>query len=227
MVCKNFSVATFFARLGVERENQIMEAPMKTIFAALFMTMSLSAFAQTYELNSKTVRIDGPEAVVARTDRTPKKVEITMAIPMEKRVCEERDVRHVMMTSSIHCGNRVIYRRHMSRVCDRRGNCRPTYVNQRVLVPNTCMVAESYCARYGTAVVMKTDDMTIEFSKKLPKLAGSEKDLFRVVGTQKDFDSDEVVYTVEALETIAPVEVKRAGRIFGSSNDDFEVNLAD
>jgi hypothetical protein len=200
---------------------------MKTILAALFMTMSLSAFAQNYELNTSSVRIDAPEAVVARTNRTPKKVEITMSVPMQKRVCEQKDIRHVMMTSSIHCGNQVIYRRHMRRVCDRRGNCRPTYVNERILVPRTCMVAESYCSRYGVATVMKTDDMTIKFSKKLPKLAGSERDVFRVVGTQKEFDSDEVIYTVEALETVAPVEVKRAGRILGSSNDDFEVNLAD
>lgn len=200
---------------------------MKTIFAALFMTMSLSAFAQTYELNTKEVRIDAPEAVVARTSRTPKKVEITMSVPMQKNVCEQTDYRRVLRTSSFECGNDVIYRRRMTRVCDRRGNCRPTYVNERVLVPRTCMVTESYCSRYGVVTVMKTDDMTIEFSKKLPKLAGSEADLFRVVGTQKEFDSDEVIYTVEALETIAPVEVKRAGRIFGSSNDDFEVNLAD
>ena len=146
---------------------------------------------------------------------------------MQKRVCEQTDVRHVMRTSSIQCGNDVIYRREVRRVCDRRGNCRPTYMNRRIIVPRTCMVPERVCVQYGTAVVMKTDDMTIEFSKKLPKLADSEHDLFRVVGTQKEYDSDEVIYTVEALETIAPVEVKRAGRIFGSSNDDFEVKLAE
>lgn len=199
---------------------------MKTIFAALFMTLSLSASAQVYELTTKEVRIDAPEAVVARTNRTPKKVEITMNVPMQKNVCEQTDIRRVMRTSSFECGNDVIYRRRMTRVCDRRGNCRPTYVNERILVPRTCMVSESYCVRYGVATIMKTDDMTIEFSKKLPALADSERDLFRVVGIQKAIDSDEVIYTVEALETIEPVEVKRAGRIFGSSNDDYEVKPA-
>lgn len=207
---------------------------MKKLLSFVVMTMSLSAFAQTIELNQKEISIDAAEAVIARTNKTPKKVEITMTVPMQKSVCEESGIQHVMRTSSVHCGNDVIYRSRTVEVCTRRDpnnkdRCLMTRLDrrqERVLVARTCMVPETVCLRYGTVVVPKRDNMTIEFSKKLHALADSEADLFKIKAAQKNYDGDTVVYELEALETIAPVKVKRAGRLFGSSEDDLEVKPA-
>lgn len=203
---------------------------MKSLFSLILFSMSLGTAAQTVELDRAEISVPTSEIIVARTNRTPKKVTINMTVPMQKSICEESGIRHVMRTSSVHCGNDVITRVRVVEVCTRRdpnnrNKCLLTRKESRpeqILIARTCMVPESTCLRFGTTVVPKRDDMTIEF-KKLHALADSEADLFLVRAVQKSYDSDTVRYEVEALETIAPVKVKRAGRLFGSSDDDFEV----
>lgn len=206
---------------------------MKSLFTFIIFSMSLSAVAQSaqpVELVGKEVSIDAAEAVVARTSKTAKEVAITLSIPMQKTVCENYETHTEWRTSAIHCGEDVHYDRRTVKVCDERndkGECVRGHTEERterIAVARSCMVPVTVCTQYGTATITKRDNMTIEF-KKLPALAGSEADLFRVKGFQKQFDGDGVKYEVEVIQSVVPLKVKREGRLFGKSEDDFVVTV--
>lgn len=199
---------------------------MKKIFALLTLALSLGAFAQEYEaspivLDSKKINVSSSSATVVRTNQTPGTVELSFLVPMANSVCERYETRHVMRTSGAYCGYDTFTRRvRTGRVCVRTnphnneclrwGDTFRTETHRR---PRTCMVPETYCARYGTATSFERDSMKIQF-KNLPALADSESETFTIEATQKRYDSGSVVFEVKPLETLREYEVKRKKILF-------------
>jgi hypothetical protein len=56
----------------------------------------------------------------------------------------------------------------------------------------------------------EADKVKISF-KKLPALGGSEEDSFKVSSRQRSLNSENVVYEITALETVAPYFVLSKG----------------
>lgn len=195
---------------------------MKKAIALLTLVLSLGAFAQErVELNAEEVSINASEAIVVRTNKTPGTVELTLLVPMANSICERYETRHVLRTSSMHCGYETRIRRISNgRVCTRTNphngvclNWRETFREERVQYPRTCMVPETYCAQYGTATSMERDSMKIKF-KDLPALGDSESETFSIVATQKRYDSGSVVFEIKPLETLREYEIKRKKILF-------------
>ena len=196
----------------------------------LSLLLSLSAFAQErVELNSKEVSVNAAEALLVRTNKTPSTVEVTFKVPMEKSICERYETRHVLRTSAVYCGEDIRIRRvSMGRVCvqqDPNGRCRhyrEEWREEQHRIPRTCMVPETYCAQYGTALNFKRDTMKIKF-KGLPALADSEYESFYVEADQKTYDSNNVVYKVTPHETLREYKVKQK-KILGFKIDSYEIS---
>lgn len=199
------------------------------ILTVLSLLLSLSAFAQErVELGNKEVSVNAAEALLVRTNKTPSTVEVTFNVPMEKAVCERYETRMVLRTSAFDCGEDIRTRRvSMGRVCvaqDSNGRCRHYREEWRVeqyRVPRTCMVPESYCAQYGTALTFKRDTMKIKF-KGLPALSDSEFESFYVEADQKTYDSNNVIYKVTPHETLREYKVKQK-KILGFKVDSYEI----
>lgn len=195
---------------------------MKKALALISLVLSFGAFAQeTIELNAEKIEVNAPSAVVVRTSKSPNTVELSFRVPMANSVCERYETRHVLRTSGAYCGYDYYERRiPAGRVCVRKnphnGEClrfEETYRIERVQRPRTCMVPESYCARYGTATSYETDSMKIQF-KDLPALADSETESFTIAAAQRNYDSGKVVYEVKALETVREYKVTQKKFLF-------------
>ncbi len=190
---------------------------MKLLTSVFALLMCASVFAQEKVLlESKEVSVNGSEAILVRTNKTPKKVKVTFKVPMSESVCEQYDTRYVVRTSGSYCGYYTTYRIVHERVCvrrDRQNRCSSYQTRARRVAytsPRSCPVPETYCSRYGTATHYGSDSVTIKF-KGLPALADSEQDSFLVAARQKSYDATGVVYDVEAQETVIPYVVKDRG----------------
>lgn len=197
---------------------------MKKTVAFFTLVLSLAAFAQEaqkVELNAEKVSIDADSAIVVRTNKTPGKVEISFRTPMANRICERYETRHVLKADGAYCGYDVHERRiPTGKVCTRKNphndECLrwdETFRIETVRRERTCMVPETYCAQYGTAMTTKTDTMKIQF-KNLPALADSESETFQVSAKQKSYDSSDVVYEVKTLETLQEYKVTQKKILF-------------
>lgn len=197
---------------------------MKKTVAFFTLVLSLAAFAQEaqkVELNAEKITIDADSAIVVRTNKTPAKVEISFRTPMANRICERYETRHVLKADGAYCGYDIHERRiPTGRVCTRKNphndECLrydETFRIETVRRERTCMVPETYCAQYGTAMTTKTDAMKIQF-KNLPALADSESETFQVSAKQKSYDSGDVVYEVKTLETLQEYKVTQKKILF-------------
>jgi hypothetical protein len=206
---------------------------MKNFFALSTLLLSFAAMAQApIALDAASIDIQGSSAIVARTSATPEKVKLNLLIPKARTVCVEHDTRYVFRASEFHCGYDLAHRTETIRHCDaidkETQKCAKYIYEHRtvtVRIPRSCMVPETVCVRTGTQVTHEKESMTLTF-KKLHALGGSEADVLRVSGQQKSFGSSGVIFEAQALETIRPVTVRRAKRLFGSSDDDFVVEAA-
>lgn len=188
---------------------------MTTFFALL---MCASVFAQEKVLlESSEVTVNDTQAILVRTNKTPKKVKLTFKVAMSESVCEQYDTRYVLRTSGSYCGYATTYRIINERICTRRNpgnNACVRYENRQRRVAyttaRTCRVPETYCSRYGSATSYGTDKVVFKF-KGLPALADSEQDTFAVSARQKNYGGSNVVYDVQALETVQPYVIKDRG----------------
>ena len=191
---------------------------MKNLLLAFIACSTLtSAFAQeAVNLDRDRIFINSHEASLVRTNQTPKKIKIEMMVPMSEPVCESYGTRMVPRTSSFHCGYVVERRLIQDRECvqyDANGRCATYRRTERMVsreIPNTCPVAESYCAQYGTATEYEKDDVTIEF-KKASVLAEGEQEIFSILAEQKRYGSSSVNYKIEAVDTKKEYKIKQGG----------------
>ena len=205
---------------------------MRHTIALVALVLSFNVFAQeTVELNSKNVSINAPSAIVVRTNKTPDTVEIKFMVPMANAVCERYETRHVLRTSAVYCGEDITTRRILiGKVCVRKNPYNDECVNwqdqwrtEQIRRPRTCMVPESYCARYGTSVSMESDKMKVKF-KNLPALADSESETFEIKARQKTYDGESVIYDVTPLETLREYKVKQKKILGLFKVDSYEIS---
>ena len=183
---------------------------------ALMICGSVFAQEQVY-LESKKVVVNDSQAILVRTNKTPKRVKVVFnQVPMSESVCQAYDTRYVVQTNGSYCGysRDVVYGRETYCTArNRRGNC-TNYASRRttryVSYPRSCPVPETYCSQYGTNTSYTDDGVVLKF-KNLPALGDSEQDSFLVSAKQKNYDGTNVVYQVKALETVQPYEVKDIG----------------
>jgi hypothetical protein len=202
---------------------------MKKTTAILTLILSFGAFAQErVQLDSKKVSVAAAEAIVVRTNQTPKKVKISFVVPMANSTCVRYETRYVYRTSGMHCGYDYRYRRVRGpSICvqrDSKGRCtryQQTWREQRYQYPRSCMVPESYCAQYGTSTSYDNDSMIIKF-KDLPALADSESETFRISAKQRSRGTLDVVYEVKPLKTLREYKVTQKN-ILGMERDRFVV----
>lgn len=203
---------------------------MKSSILLFSLTFSQLLFAQqAVKLNSSSVTVRSASAIVERTSQTPGKVEIKMQIPKQFRECIDYETTYHWGANGSYCGYDSHTESVQVRYCDwedkTTGKC-GGYVYKTeyrtVQVPRSCEYPVTTCIEHGTVTRLIEEDMTLEF-RKLHALAGSEVDRFKVSGRQKKYGSSGVIFEAEALETIAPVKVRRGKRLFAKSNDDFVV----
>jgi hypothetical protein len=208
---------------------------MNKTLASLLIAFSFSAFAQDQVLlDAKEITVNGPEAVVLRTNQTPREVKISFRVPMQNSVCERYETRMIPRHVRVQCGQEIRYRRvPTGRVCTRTNpqtnQCirwEERYRDERIIVPVFCdrvvYEPQTYCSKYGTATSFKRDSMKIEFNK-LPALGDSEADSFLVKATQKNYDRTNVVYSIQPLETALEYKVKQKKTLGIFAGDNFEV----
>jgi hypothetical protein len=70
--------------------------------------------------------------------------------------------------------------------------------------------SSSRCVAHAKVTSNEADKVKISF-KKLPVLGGSEEDSFKISSRQRSLNSENVVYEITALETVAPYLVLRKG----------------
>ena len=70
--------------------------------------------------------------------------------------------------------------------------------------------SSSRCVAHAKVTSNEADKVKISF-KKLPALGGSEEDSFKVSSHQRSLNSENVVYEITALETVAPYFVLSKG----------------
>jgi hypothetical protein len=70
--------------------------------------------------------------------------------------------------------------------------------------------SSSRCVAHAKVTSNEADKVKISF-KKLPALGGSEEDSFKVSTHQRGLNSENVVYEITALETVAPYFVLSKG----------------
>lgn len=194
---------------------------MKTSLIGLTLLFSVSVFAQeTVELNSELVEINASEAKVIRTNRTPEVVEISFSVPMANSICERYETRYVTHTSGALCGWDTHVRRiSMGQVCVRMnpvGKCllwQETFREEVVHFPRTCSLPETYCAQQGTATTYERDTMKIKF-KDLPVLSDSETETFKISARQKNYNGENVVYDVKAIQTLRDYKITQKKFLF-------------
>jgi hypothetical protein len=203
---------------------------MKTTIAIMTLVLSLGAFAQEkVEISSEQMQVSATSVVLVRTSKSPGTVELKMNIAMENSVCERYETRRVLRTSGVSCGYDSHFRRiRVGQVCVLEipvsHQClrfEETFRQEVVQVPRTCMVPESYCAQYGTAVSYDTDTVKIRFSS-LPALGGSESETFLVEAKQTSYGSSSVFYSIKPLETLRAYRVTQK-KFLGFKRDSFVV----
>lgn len=189
----------------------------KFLLAFVACAAFTSAFAQeAVNLDRDRIFINSHEAVLTRTNQTPKKIKIEMMVPMSEPICERHETRMVYRTSSIHCGSVVERRVVQDRECvqrDANNRCVTYRRTERVVtrhIPRTCLVPETYCAQYGSVTDYEKDSVTIEF-KNASTLADGQQELFSIRAEQKRMGSDSVNYMIETLEASREYEIKRGG----------------
>jgi hypothetical protein len=184
--------------------------------------LSFASFANASEvlLNNEKIDIQSSSATVIRTNQTPETVEISFLVPMENSICERYETRMVLRTSGFDCGYDVYTSTiRTGKTCIRmnpQGQCQrwaDNYRTETVRRPRTCMVAETFCAQYGTATTFMKDSMKIKF-KNLPALGDSEAEKFTIAAKQKSYGSGNVNYDVKALETIREYKVTQKKFLF-------------
>ena len=70
--------------------------------------------------------------------------------------------------------------------------------------------SSSRCVAHAKVTSNEADKVKISF-KKLPALGGSEEDSFKVSSHQRGLNSENVVYEITALETVAPYFILSKG----------------
>lgn len=70
--------------------------------------------------------------------------------------------------------------------------------------------SSSRCVAHAKVTSNEADKVKISF-KKLPALGGSEEDSFKVSSHQRGLNSENVVYQITALETVAPYFILSKG----------------
>lgn len=195
---------------------------MKMALTSFLLFLSFATVAQeVVQLNSSSVQVNSASATIIRTNQTPETVEITFLVPMANTYCEQYNTRLVYRTSGYQCGNSTQYRRTgAGQVCIRRNpynnQClasRPVWREERVQIPRTCEVPETYCAKYGAATSFETDSMKIQF-KNLPVLGDSESETFTISALQRGMDSEKVNYDIRPLKTLGNYAVSQKKILF-------------
>lgn len=203
---------------------------MKRTVLFLTLVISQQAFSKNaVGLNAETVSVGSASVIVERNASTPGKVTIKMPIPKQFRACIDYDTTYHWGANGSYCGYDSRTESVQVRYCDwedkTTGKC-GGYIYKTeyrtVNVPRSCEYPVTTCVEYGTETRVIEEDMTLEF-RNLHVLAGSEVDQFKVSGRQKRYGSSGVIFEAEALETVAPVKVRRGKRLFGRSDDDFVV----
>jgi hypothetical protein len=201
---------------------------MKRSFTLIALFFSLAALAQEVRipenkvpLEAETVKVDATEALVVRTNKTPELVEIFFNVRMSNQICEQYETRLVMRASGAQCGYNTTRRRvRTGTVCTRTNpynnecvNHQDTWREELIQIPRTCMVPETVCGRYGTVYTSKSDSMKISF-KKLPALGDSESETFSIVAEQKGYDKSDIIYHVNAVETLREYKIAQKKILF-------------
>lgn len=207
---------------------------MKSLFAILTLSLSLSAIAQEQVLlNSEEVVVNASEAILVRTNKTPKNVKVSFRVPMQSTVCERYETRMVARTVMVHCGTDFRIQRFQDRVCTRRNPYNSQCLNwqvvertERIPVQRMCPTVqhypETYCAQYGTATSGEMDSMKLTF-KKLPALGDSETDTFLAKAKQKSYGGGNVVWELTALQTVAPYKISERKVLGLFKTDGFKI----
>jgi hypothetical protein len=195
---------------------------MKFLLMITMLTGICFANMERAELSSKNVSLSTNKAVVVRTARTPKKVKVSMVVPMQKQVCAEYGYRDVWKQHP-SCGYHYEDRWRWENVCRRRvctkrnaqGRCVQTRCDKwqrvrrhyTVRVENYCYVTESYCARYSTVTSHERDEVTIKF-KGLVELMPGEEETFELNSRQACYDCRDVDFSMKAIDTMGNYEIK-------------------
>lgn len=191
---------------------------MKTLLAVLTLSLSLSAIAQKQVLlNSDEVTVNASEAILVRTNKTPKNVKVSFKVPIKRSICERYETEMTPTKVTFYCGTDFRIRRFQDRVCTRRNPHNSQCLNwqivertERTPVRRVCSeirnMPEEYCAQHGTATRHVYDSMKLTF-KKLPALADSETDTFLVKAEQKQYGYEDVVWEMTTLQSVAPYKI--------------------
>ncbi len=194
---------------------------MKTALFGFALLISMTSFAQErVVLDSDQIEINGSEARVIRTNKTPEKVELSFLVPMANSICERYETRYVTHTSGTLCGWDTHVRRiSVGQVCVRMnhfGTCllwQETFREEVVNVPRTCILPETFCAQQGTAITYERDTMKIKF-KDLPALSDSETEVFKISARQKNYNGQNVVYDMKAIQTLRDYKISQKKFLF-------------
>lgn len=214
---------------------------MKKIFGLLVLSLTVSAFAQeSVILDSKKVAVDSNEALLVRTSKTPKTIELTMKVPMKETYCDGYN-RVAYQTT---CYEPPVNQYRRVEICTNRvvtvpvatpprgpnynppgGRPAPTtttrtervcrWENQYVGTyqrPFPCTQYSSQCISRVRDAAPKFDKVKIKF-KKLPALGGSEDETFEIKATQRSIDSFNIDYLIIPKKTLGDrkYKVKKKG----------------
>ncbi|HXH76308.1 MAG TPA: hypothetical protein VNJ08_15155 [Bacteriovoracaceae bacterium] len=203
---------------------------MKQILAILTFSLSLSAIAQQEVLlNAKEVTVNSADAILVRTNQTPRDVKVNFNVPMSSSICERHETRYVPTTVLVNCGTDYRIDRTVRRECIRRNPHNNECLNWKDLVsthrvpvtrycPTIVNVPETYCAQFGTAVRHEIDSMKLTF-KNLPALADSERDTFIANARQGSYGGGNVVWSMKAVQTVLEYKISER-KVLGLFNTD-------
>jgi hypothetical protein len=198
---------------------------MKWIFSVLFIFLFLlanfsSANAEEIELTQKKMSIEKNLVTLIRTEKTPLKVKLDVAIPMEFTKCEEYEVQTVFGRNGV-CGYDTHWEYGCRDVCTSYRTCSPGSMsdncgcqnysnrcdNYPTQVMRSCYYPASVCVRTGTEIRTSRRNVTFNF-KHARELVGSELEKYDLKVTQ--IFKDEYFVRVEAQSDQADYKLKES-----------------
>ncbi|MFZ4714588.1 MAG: hypothetical protein ACOYL6_12775 [Bacteriovoracaceae bacterium] len=196
---------------------------MKSFFLLSLLFCSkvlLAAELPKLVLSDKRSKISADQVTLIRNASTPDKVKIKLLVPSQSSQCVEQGTRMVYGQNGSYCGYDTAVVQRCNRECHparppHGGNedpskiptvcdnvCRPVQVTHA----RACYYPETYCARYGTVTNMIEDQVTIKF--KDGGLGGSEEEEYLLVGAQKHFGFNNIVFELKSTKVQGEVEIK-------------------
>jgi hypothetical protein len=171
------------------------------LFAAGLALNSMS-FAEEINLNSRSATTSN-NATLIRTAESPEKVKLTVSVPMQETVCTKYD-QVLVFGPDASCGYEQIfypcgggangrYGRPYGHIC--------YYSRIR-----SCQHMESRCVQTGIQSYNDTREVTIKFKNNIPAAGKSES--YQLTANQRGINARSVDFTLRALNTEAPVEIK-------------------